>query len=506
MNSQSLAQPARPVAALSREMASSGQVQPADRPRARRWVRPIYKRRVLLVVGDLLAVNMMLFIAQVGRATLEPSWESLWRHSYWFATLSILWLVFGRALGIYKLPKVYNVHHSLKSTLSTAVIVSFVNFLIPVLTPSLPSRRSETVKFLLLMLGATALWRFIFARCFAHPVLERRALVIGAGWAGSTLAETLLRFRSGKGNSYTGKHCELVGFIDDDVMKQGKVIAGLPVLGTHENLLKLVKELRPDDLILAITHRSDLHPEMFQAILDCRELGISIVRMQTLYESLTHQVPLEHTGNNLDVVMPLFLSIGQRLYSVFREAADILTAILGLVFLGLMIPIVWAANRFTSPGPLFYWQERVGKSGEVFRLLKFRSMVLDAEAQTGGVWAKENDDRSTPIGRFLRKSRLDELPQFWNVLKGEMSLIGPRPERQCFVELLEKEIPFYRLRHAIKPGITGWAQVHYRYGASVNDTFVKLRYDFYYIKNQSVFVDLVILLKTFRLVLGLKGR
>lgn len=153
-----------------------------------------------------------------------------------------------------------------------------------------------------------------------------------------------------------------------------------------------------------------------------------------------------------------------------------------------------------------YSQERIGKAGKVFRVLKFRSMVVDAEARTGAVWAKEKDDRITPIGHLLRKSRLDELPQFWNVLKGEMSLIGPRPERQHFVEILEQEIPFYRLRHAIKPGITGWAQVNYRYGASASDTLIKLRYDFYYIKHQSAILDLVILLKTIRLVLGLKGR
>jgi hypothetical protein len=370
---------------MPREIASSDQVQPADWPKARRRTRPISKRAVLLLVGDLLVVNLMLFIAQAGRAKLGPSWESLWRHCYWFATLSILWLVVGRVLGIYNLPKAYSVPHSLKSTLSAAVIVSLLNLLIPVLTPSLPSRRSEAAGFLLLMLGGTGLWRFIFARCFAHPVLDRSALVIGAGWAGCTLAETLSGFGRQSGNGYKDKHYRLIGFIDDDVLKQGKVIAGLPVLGTHENLVKLVKDLRPDDLILAVTHRSDLPSQMFQAILECRELGVSVVPMQSVYESVTHQVPLEHTGSNLDVVMPLFPSMGQRLYFVFREAADILTAIPGLVVLGVMIPIVWAANRLTSPGPLFYWQERVGKSGEVFKLLKFRSMVGDAEAQTGSV-------------------------------------------------------------------------------------------------------------------------
>jgi exopolysaccharide biosynthesis polyprenyl glycosylphosphotransferase len=489
-------------------MASPGVARPADslRARARRWFLRIPKRKVLLVAGDLLVVNICLFITQALRAKLGPSWESIWRHSYWFATLSIMWLVVGWSLGSFKLPQAYGVPYSLKTALTTVGIVSLLYFLIPILTPTLPSRRSDAMRFVLLMLGGTGLWRFLFARSLEHFVVNRRALIIGAGWAGSTLAETLSSCPSGKRSPYSATQYELVGFIDDDVMKQGQVIAGLPVLGTHENLLTLIRELRPDELVLAVTRRSDLHPEMFQAILDCRELGVTIVRMQAVYESLTRQVPIEHSGNNLDVIIPLFPSTGQRLYSIFREAADGLAAIPALVLLGLMIPIVWAANRLASPGPLFYWQERVGKSGKVFRMLKFRSMVVDAERQTGEVWAKENDARITPIGRFLRKSRLDEMPQFWNVLKGEMSLIGPRPERQHFVEHLTREIPFYRLRHAVKPGITGWAQVCHHYSASVNDTFIKVGYDFYYIKNQSVFLDLAILLKTVRLVLGGKGR
>jgi len=206
------------------------------------------------------------------------------------------------------------------------------------------------------------------------------------------------------------------------------------------------------------------------------------------------------------VIMPGDQSPSQRLFLIFREAADALTALPALLFLGLCIPPLWVINRFNSPGPLFYRQDRIGKSGKIFKILKFRTMVVAAEQTTGVVWAKANDDRITPVGRFLRKSRLDELPQFWNVLKGEMSFIGPRPERPSFVSVLEKEIPFYRLRHAVKPGITGWAQVQYGYGASVNDAFVKMTYDLYYIKNQSFFLDVLIIWKTFSVVLGLKGR
>jgi lipopolysaccharide/colanic/teichoic acid biosynthesis glycosyltransferase len=170
------------------------------------------------------------------------------------------------------------------------------------------------------------------------------------------------------------------------------------------------------------------------------------------------------------------------------------------------MPFIWLGNRLTNPGDLFYWQERVGEGGKVFQVVKFRSMVMGAEQDTGVVWARENDERITPVGRLLRKARIDEMPQFWNVLKGEMSLIGPRPERPFIITTLEKEIPFYRVRHAVRPGITGWAQVCYRYGASVDDAHIKLEYDLYYIKHQSWYLDLVILVKTVRVMLGLQGQ
>jgi lipopolysaccharide/colanic/teichoic acid biosynthesis glycosyltransferase len=155
---------------------------------------------------------------------------------------------------------------------------------------------------------------------------------------------------------------------------------------------------------------------------------------------------------------------------------------------------------------VFYRQQRVGKGGEYFDIIKFRSMVMNAEQGTGAVWARQNDSRITPVGNFLRKTRLDELPQFWNVLKGDMTLIGPRPERPEIITQLTEDIPYFGLRHAVKPGITGWAQVNYRYGASVEDSFTKLQYDLYYLKHLGPFIDLAVFLKTIQVIFGLKGR
>jgi lipopolysaccharide/colanic/teichoic acid biosynthesis glycosyltransferase len=189
-----------------------------------------------------------------------------------------------------------------------------------------------------------------------------------------------------------------------------------------------------------------------------------------------------------------------------RRLFDILIAILGCFVVLLVSPLIWLLNRLTAPGDLFYRQERVGEAGKLFQIVKFRSMMMDAEQGTGAVWATNGDPRVTPVGRILRRMRIDEFPQFWNVLKGDMSVIGPRPERPYFVNQLSTELPFYRVRHAVKPGITGWAQVKYRYGASAEDSLVKLEYDLYYIKHQSPYVDLQILLKTIQVVLGFKGR
>jgi lipopolysaccharide/colanic/teichoic acid biosynthesis glycosyltransferase len=199
-------------------------------------------------------------------------------------------------------------------------------------------------------------------------------------------------------------------------------------------------------------------------------------------------------------------SATNRFYLIMKRLIDVLVSVAGCLLLIMLVPLMWLANRVISPGPLFYRQERVGKSGKRFTLIKFRSMVVNAEKDTGPVWASASDNRVTLIGRIIRKTRLDEVPQFWNVLRGEMSLIGPRPERPEFVSQLAAQIPFYRARHAVKPGITGWAQVMYDYGASIEDSRIKLQYDLYYIKYQSPYLDLLVALKTLQVVFGSKGR
>jgi exopolysaccharide biosynthesis polyprenyl glycosylphosphotransferase len=190
---------------------------------------------------------------------------------------------------------------------------------------------------------------------------------------------------------------------------------------------------------------------------------------------------------------------------VCKRVTDILAALMGLVLSLPLCLLTALAIKLTSPGPVFFRQERTGQDGAPFRLIKFRTMRIDAEKESGPVWAQKNDTRVTPVGRFLRKSRIDEIPQFLNILAGQMSFVGPRPERPHFVAQLQQQVPFYPLRHTVKPGLTGWAQVRHPYGASIEDAQEKLRYDLYYIKNMSVMFDLNIILRTVGVILGAKG-
>jgi exopolysaccharide biosynthesis polyprenyl glycosylphosphotransferase len=238
----------------------------------------------------------------------------------------------------------------------------------------------------------------------------------------------------------------------------------------------------------------------------CYEQEIAIVPMPILYEQLTGRVPIEHVGEqHWTVVLPLEGRSVFNVYPAIKRLIDIVLALAGLAIFALMLPLVGLAIILDSPGPIFYRQQRVGRGGRQFEIVKLRSMIPNAERHSGPQWAQQDDPRVTRVGRILRKTRLDEAPQLLNVLRGEMSLIGPRPERDVFVEQLTQQIPFYRTRLAVKPGLTGWAQVRYRYGNSTEDALVKLQYDLYYIRHQSLALDLLILLRTLGKILAFQG-
>jgi exopolysaccharide biosynthesis polyprenyl glycosylphosphotransferase len=235
------------------------------------------------------------------------------------------------------------------------------------------------------------------------------------------------------------------------------------------------------------------------------EQGTQITPMFALYQDLTGRVPVSHLGDMSFVALPANVKSTARTYQVVKRWFDFTLALVVLLLAAPLFLLIALAIKLDSPGRVFFTQVRVGRGGKAFRIIKFRSMYSDAEAATGAVWAASYDRRVTRIGRFLRKSRLDEIPQILNVLRGDMSFVGPRPERPEFDEELEREIPFYRARRAVRPGLTGWAQVNHGYGNSLQDALRKVEYDLYYIKNESPYLDLLILLRTVAVVLKLGG-
>lgn len=446
---------------------------------------------MLLLVNDLGCINFALLASLALSEQLPAGGPRL----IWIIVLSGLWLLVASTLDLYNLRLASQTWRSAFAAANVAALVSGAYLFIPFVTPALPPSRWPWALFLLLSITLVATWRCLYTWLFVQPRFSHRAIIVGAGWAGLTIAQTMQKHLL---NDY-----HVVGFADDAPNMKGGTVEGIPILGGSAELVRRAQASDMSQVVLAITR--DISPEMFRALLYCQERGIEIVPMPLLYEELTGKVAIEHIGQSLHLLLPIGHPPTRSLYLVVKRLTDVAAGVVGMFLAGLAIPFVWLANQFTSPGPLFYRQTRVGEGGRPFNLMKFRTMIPGAESVTGAIWASEGDRRVTATGRLLRKTRIDELPQSWNVLKGEMSLVGPRPERPEFIEELDRQIPFYRLRHSVKPGLTGWAQVNYHYGNTVDDAKIKLQYDLYYIKNRSLYLEIRIMLKTIGSVIRLQG-
>jgi sugar transferase (PEP-CTERM system associated) len=291
---------------------------------------------------------------------------------------------------------------------------------------------------------------------------------------------------------------KVAGFIGNDPELVGKSIVNPKVLGLVNDLDSITKKEKIKKVIVSCQQARGMFPS--KDLVKWRFKGVEVMELHTFYEHLKGKILLEGLRPSWLIFSRGFKKT--KLIKFVKRIFDIMLSIIGLL-MSLPISLVTALLiKLDSKGPIIFKQERVGEDGKVFNLLKFRSMKTDAEKYTGPVWAEENDPRITRIGRIIRKLRIDEIPQMINVLKGDMSFVGPRPERPYFVDMLSKEIQYYEQRHSVKPGITGWAAVNYRYGASVEDAIEKLQYDLYYIKNISLFLDIITILKTIAIIFG----
>jgi exopolysaccharide biosynthesis polyprenyl glycosylphosphotransferase len=466
-------------------------------PKRRRLQLRISERRLLLMAGDTLAVVIAIVIAlRVWGLVANESFtfEFVWPRSYWFPVLTGLWLLLASANDFYELrisaSKTATFRRLLLITLQMLVVYLIVFFLSPPLAlPRLFILYYGVASFILI-----AVFRVLNPALAGWASQRRRVLIVGTDWAAMTIIGAIGR--------HAHKAYDIVGVIGeaDDILTD---LCDVPVLGTGKDILRIVHLEQISELIVSSTR--EVSGQTFQGVMDAYEAGVSIVPMPLLYERITGQVPVEHMSNNWAVVLPIDGASLFNPYPLFKRGLDVIASLCGMVVFLLLLPVLALIIRLDSAGNIFYAQERTGMNGRVFRIYKFRSMRSDAEAKTGAVFSQKGDPRVTRVGRFMRKTRLDELPQIINILRGDMSIVGPRPERPEHIKRLTEKIPFYRTRLTIRPGLTGWAQVRYNYGSTDEDALVKLQYDLYYIRHQSLILDLNIMVRTVGKVLRMSG-
>ncbi|HUL20704.1 MAG TPA: TIGR03013 family XrtA/PEP-CTERM system glycosyltransferase [Thermodesulfobacteriota bacterium] len=335
-------------------------------------------------------------------------------------------------------------------------------------------------------------WRITYNHILKTRHLDQRVMIVGSGPLAKNIAKEIAE------GGDTG--FKVIGFIADHSERMGEKSVNPSIIGDSSQILDLATKERVDRVIVALEERRGKFPDV--QLLECKMRGIAIEEGIHFYEHLTGRLQVESLHPSFLIFSEGFKKTKLTMWT--KRITEFALSLFGLIVLSPVILVVSFWVKIDSRGPVFYKQERVGERGKIFRLLKFRSMVENAEAN-GPVWAEREDKRITRAGRWIRKWRLDEIPQMFNVLKGDMSFVGPRPERAYFVEKLRNEIPFYDQRFSVKPGITGLAQVKYQYGSSKDDALEKLRYDLYYIKNLSPLYDLLIIFETMKVVLSGKG-
>jgi sugar transferase (PEP-CTERM system associated) len=392
---------------------------------------------------------------------------------------------------LYDLTVVHSSRELLIRLLQAAGAASIIIALLYLLVPSLNIGNGIFVSSLVIFLIAIIAWRLLFNRLAYSSNLEERVLIVGAGATARTLARQIQHQHD---FGY-----RVVGYVNDQPDGRGALSAA--TLGTAEDIPRIVRDYDVDRIVVALSDRRGRLP--ISELLEAKLSGIQVEDATTTYERLTGKILIDDLKPSWLIFSDGFVI--SRWTRFVKRAFDLLLASVGFVLAAPLTVLAALAVYLDSEGPILYCQERVGENGRIFTVYKFRSMRVDAEKGGTPVWATDDDQRVTRVGWILRKTRLDELPQLWNVMSGDMSFVGPRPERPFFVEQLSAEIPFYQQRHAVKPGVTGWAQIKYQYGSTVEDAMEKLRYDLYYIKHLSIALDLSIVFDTVKVIIFGKG-
>ncbi|CAC9976371.1 MULTISPECIES: exopolysaccharide biosynthesis polyprenyl glycosylphosphotransferase [Flavobacterium] len=404
--------------------------------------------------------------------------------------------IFGTIFEMYNLQVASNQFQILKSVVLSVSTTVLVYLLTPVLSPELPKQRLIILIFYLTILLVVLLWRSFYALFLAsHRFSQNVVLICDQG----EVEELVL------GLENVDPHYKIIGFVNSDSLSTTNSDFHYVKEIDKSELEDFVVKNSVSEIVIASQKTDGITADLYQQLLHLLESGNVIREYTQVYESKTQRIPVHYIARDFYRFFPFSRSNNNKLYLFLIRFIELLFSFVGLIICTVFIPFIFIANLIGNKGRLFYTQDRVGKNGNVFKIYKFRTMI-EASETNGAVFAVFNDKRITPFGKFMRKSRIDELPQFYNVLKGDMAVIGPRPERPFFVEEIARVMPFYETRHVIKPGLTGWAQVNYSYGESIDESLIKLQYDLYYIKHRSVFLDLSITFKTITTVLFYRGQ
>ncbi len=453
-------------------------------------------RIICLIIADAAILYCGVILAMYLRLGLAGSDNELNAKNGWFkiALASSVCLIILYFYDLYDYVVMTNRRELMLRLVQALGIAWALLALLFYFVPPLLLGRGVSVISVPLVLALLLGWRIAIHLLTGHPEIGEKILVVGTGQTALDTAEAVWERRDA---GY-----RIAGFISENGAKPMQKLGKSVILGKAPDLESVIRNEKIDRVVIAVRERRGAFPT--EALLKMSLAGeISIEECTSFFERITGKV-------HVDMLRPSWLIFAGRrrdtpIKTVFRESVHRMLALFGLL-LSLPLALLTAiAIKLESRGPVLYKQERVGRNGRVFNVIKFRSMKIDAEANGEPIWATADDERTTNVGRVIRKLRIDEIPQFWNILRGDMNFVGPRPERPHFVQQLATEIPYYEHRHLVAPGLTGWAQIKYPYGASVDDAIQKLQYDLYYIKNQSLTLDLVIVFETVKTVLFGKG-
>lgn len=455
----------------------------------------ISERKVLLRLMDIMSV---LFTLSVVGVIFEFDYFQIATYNWSWTLVLILYLsIFASIFELYDLQKASKFEIVLKNVIFTGSVTVLFFMLTPLFTPSLPQNRLQILFFFLSIIGALLLWRYAYITLISSPRFYKRVLLIGDEGELDLMVPALQK---------SDPNYVIVGYINTsrkDKLPQYKALLQF----NTSKLPAIIKQHQINEIVVAgsDTNKNEASVAILRQLNNLLIKGFPIKDYTQVYEEITHRVPVQHLGNDFYKYFLFSRNNHNKFYIFFHRVTDVFFGFLGLMVCAVIIPFIYVGNLIGNRGSLFYTQTRVGKNAKFFKIIKFRTMPENSELN-GPQWSGKGDIRIRGFGKFMRRARLDEFPQFYNVLKGEMSIIGPRPERPIFVKKLSKIIPLYKTRHIIKPGLTGWAQVKADYGSSTTDSLEKLQYDLYYIKHRGLFLDLDILIKTFSTVLFFRGQ